>query len=56
MFPCTGTQKPAAKQVSDMIAGLKDVKYNAIWIDIETNSSPNCGWTKDYTFNCQFTS
>ena len=25
-----------------------------IWIDVETNPSPNCGWGKDYTANCQF--
>jgi GH25 family lysozyme M1 (1,4-beta-N-acetylmuramidase) len=37
-----------------MIKDLKDTKYNRIWLDIETNPSPNCGWTKDFDVNCKF--
>ena len=54
MFPCTSTSKTAQSQVSELINGIKGVEYNRIWIDVETNQSPNCGWTKDYEANCNF--
>lgn len=54
LFPCTGTAKSPQTQVKEMIDGLHASTYNRIWIDVETNSSPNCGWTKDHTFNCNF--
>lgn len=38
-----------------MISALSNTKYSTIWLDMETNSSPNCGWSKDFDKNCQFT-
>lgn len=26
--------------------------YSSIWLDMETNTSPNCGWSKDFDKNC----
>ncbi len=54
MFPCTSTTKTADSQVKQMIQDLKDTKYKRIWLDVETHTSPNCGWTKDYEANCKF--
>jgi hypothetical protein len=54
MFPCTSQSRTAQSQVNEMIQGLHGVNYNRIWIDVETNQSPNCGWTKDFEFNCNF--
>lgn len=54
LFPCIGTTKSPQTQVNEMIQGLHASTYNRIWIDVETNQSPNCGWTKDTTFNCNF--
>jgi GH25 family lysozyme M1 (1,4-beta-N-acetylmuramidase) len=50
-FPCTSVA--ATTQVSDdnsFVAG----KYGMMWFDIETNYSPNCGWSADKTTNCNF--
>ncbi len=50
-FPCIGVA--ASTQVSDdnsHVAG----KYGMMWFDIETNPSPNCGWSGDKTTNCNF--
>jgi hypothetical protein len=54
LFPCTSSTRSAESQVSEMIEGLKNTNYNKVWIDVEANQSPNCGWTKDYDFNCNF--
>jgi len=24
------------------------------WLDIETNTSPNCGWSSDLASNCEY--
>lgn len=56
MFPCVGTDDRAGQQVDELLAYLKFVgNYSSIWVDLETNPSPNCGWTTNYTYNCQFT-
>lgn len=55
MFPCFSAQKPAANQISEMLSNLTNVKYSSIWIDMETNTSPGCGWGTNYDENCQFT-
>ncbi len=54
LFPCTGTTKSPQSQINEMVQGLHGSTYNRVWIDVETNSSPNCGWTKDVQFNCNF--
>ena len=28
--------------------------YGMVWIDVETNTSPNCGWKSDHAANCQW--
>jgi hypothetical protein len=52
MFPCRG--KSASAQVDEMVAGIPSSSYGMIWIDVETNPSPNCGWGTDYAGNCQY--
>jgi hypothetical protein len=44
MFPCPS--KDAATQVADLVSFLDGhgTKYGQIWLDIETNPSPGCGW------------
>lgn len=54
LFPCIGTTKSPQAQVNEMVQGLHSSTYNTVWIDVETNSSPNCGWSKDVNFNCNF--
>jgi len=54
MFPCLNAEKTPTSQVNEMISGLKNSKYNRIWLDIETNPSPNCGFTQDFNKNCEF--
>ncbi len=54
LFPCTSTTKSAQSQINEMVQGLHGLSYNRVWIDVETNQSPNCGWTKDVEFNCNF--
>ena len=41
--------------MAQMIQNLSKSNYSQIWIDMETNTSPGCGWGKDYQANCQFT-
>ena len=55
MFPCMSPNKPASDQVNSMVEALKNSEYSGLWIDMETNTNPGCGWTKDYDANCQFT-
>lgn len=53
MFPCRG--KSAADQANELIDYLgEDTFYGYIWVDVETNNSPGCGWTKDFQSNCKF--
>ena len=55
LFPCTS--KSASSQVDSMMNSLKaaNATYGMVWLDIESNSSPNCGWTaKTATQNCDF--
>lgn len=43
-FPCAG--QSAAAQMNALVADLSKngVKYGMLWLDIETNPSPACGW------------
>lgn len=52
MFPCRG--KSATAQVDQMIAGISGNLYGKVWIDVETNPSPGCGWGSDHSGNCNF--
>ena len=52
MFPCRS--KSASTQVTEMIDAIPSNHYGKIWLDIETNTSPNCGWGKDYSSNCKY--
>ena len=52
MFPCVS--KPASTQVDDMISGLANSRFEAVWIDIETNPSTGCAWSNDFAGNCAF--
>lgn len=52
MFPCRG--KSGAAQVDQMIADISGGLYGMVWIDVETNPSPGCGWGSDHTGNCNF--
>jgi hypothetical protein len=49
-FPCIGVA--ASTQVADDYASVAG-KFGMMWFDIETNPSPNCGWS-DQTTNCNF--
>jgi hypothetical protein len=45
LFPCAGLDP--ADQANAMIGYLASKSadiYGTIWIDVETNPSPNCGW------------
>ena len=55
MFPCS-FNIPPLQQISNLIGNLTrdKVQYNRIWFDIETNTSPGCGWSTDLNKNCQF--
>lgn len=55
MFPCFNPEKAPEVQVEDMVKGLGSARYSSIWLDMETNTSPNCGWSKNFDDNCQFT-
>jgi hypothetical protein len=50
IFPCysTNVDKSPEAQVMQMIYKLGDAPYGSIWIDMETNPSPNCGWSQNY--------
>jgi|JI9StandDraft_2_1071091.scaffolds.fasta_scaffold189818_2 GH25 family lysozyme M1 (1,4-beta-N-acetylmuramidase) len=52
MFPCRG--KSATSQVDTMISAISSNLYGKVWIDVETNPSPGCGWGSDHTTNCNF--
>ena len=28
--------------------------YGMVWIDVETNTSPGCGWTSNHAENCKW--
>ncbi len=57
MFPCYSETKTPESQAAEMLAGLEKVAshYSSIWLDMETNTSPNCVWSKNFDQNCQFT-
>ena len=55
MFPCYSQTHKPEDQVAEMLKGLSDSRYSSIWIDMETNTSPNCGWSQNYDSNCAFT-
>ena len=52
MFPCRS--KSASAQVDQMFSAISSNLYGMVWIDVETNPSPNCGWGHDYNANCGF--
>lgn len=52
MFPCRS--KSATAQVDQMTAAISGNLYGMVWIDVETNPSPGCGWGTDYNSNCAF--
>lgn len=52
LFPCQS--KNATLQVTQLMNSVPANLYGRIWIDVETNPSPNCGWSKDADKNCQF--
>ena len=52
LFPCF-TKDPKA-QATDMVNKLSSSSWNSVWIDVETNPSTGCGWSKNFTANCQF--
>lgn len=52
MFPCRG--KSANSQVDAMVQGISSNLYGKVWIDVETNPSPGCGWGSDHETNCNF--
>lgn len=55
MFPCVG--KSAATQASELASAVPASLFGMVWADIETNTSPNCGWSStDYNGNCNFLS
>lgn len=53
LFPCRS--KSPVDQANELIDHLADTFYGYIYVDVETNNSPGCGWG-DYSFdsNCQF--
>lgn len=52
MFPCRS--KSATAQVDQMISGISGHLYGRVWIDVETNPSPGCGWGSDHAANCKY--
>jgi GH25 family lysozyme M1 (1,4-beta-N-acetylmuramidase) len=52
LFPCKS--KSASAQVDQMVAAVASNLYGMIWLDIETNTSPGCGWGTDYESSCKF--
>jgi hypothetical protein len=59
LFPCTSTVLTAEMQLAQLLGNLTNnkVAYGRIWLDIETNTSPGCGWSSsDKAANCAFLS
>jgi GH25 family lysozyme M1 (1,4-beta-N-acetylmuramidase) len=52
MFPCRG--KSATNQVNEMFNSISSSLFGMVWIDVETNPSPGCGWSSDTASNCAF--
>ena len=52
-FPCYG-KVSAAQQIHDDIDHVGKDNFGTIWLDIESNPSPGCGWDSDHSKNCQF--
>jgi GH25 family lysozyme M1 (1,4-beta-N-acetylmuramidase) len=51
-FPCA-YGVGAASQVQASVSAMSG-SYGTMWLDIETNPSPNCGWSSDLNQNCNF--
>lgn len=51
-FPCAYGVS-AATQVRDSVSAMSG-EFGTMWFDIETNPSPNCGWSGDLGSNCDF--
>ena len=52
-FPCYG-KISASQQIQDDINNVGLGNFGTIWMDIETNPSPGCGYSSDQAANCQF--
>jgi GH25 family lysozyme M1 (1,4-beta-N-acetylmuramidase) len=53
-FPCTGKKSPAT-QAAEMFEAIPANLFGMVWIDVETNPSPGCGWEQHSAAeNCQF--
>ena len=51
-FPCYG-KVSASKQMTDSYNGVKGM-FGMMWLDMESNPSPGCGFSANYANNCQF--
>ena len=36
------------------LQGQLDKSYGMVWVDVETNTSPTCGWKTDHAANCKW--
>lgn len=52
MFPCS-FRDPVA-QVTQMLGNLTGAPFGRVWLDVETNTSPGCGWSTNKTANCAY--
>ncbi len=53
LFPCRSMN--ATDQVRQLVANLSGSFYGTLWLDIEENPWPNCGWDKfSYESNCAY--
>ena len=53
MFPCRN--KSADTQVYELVTAMGVTSYGIVWINVETNPSPDCSWNSPLSkFNCQF--
>jgi GH25 family lysozyme M1 (1,4-beta-N-acetylmuramidase) len=52
MFPCPS--KAPQKQVDDLMKAVNAKLYDKIYVDVETNPSPGCGWGSNGKSNCDF--
>ena len=52
LSPCRN--KSAESQVSDVVYLMNGESYGWIWLRIEDNPSPSCGWGTDYDSNCNY--
>jgi hypothetical protein len=55
-FPCaSGSGADAAAQLREAVRVSPTETWGTLWLDIEQNPSPNCGWSAtNFTKNCNF--